>query len=60
MLKLFKNFIECESGTTLIEYAFLAGMMSLALFGTIVSLGTSVTGYFSSLASTLQNVASGV
>ena len=59
-MELLKNFIDCESGATVIEYALVASLISMAIFGAIVSLGTSVQNYYTSLAGTLQSVADSI
>ncbi len=41
-----REFIKSESGATAIEYGFIAGLVSLAIFATLVTLGASLeTGY---------------
>ncbi len=43
-----REFIKSESGATAIEYGFIAGLVSLAIFATLVTLGASLeTGYAS-------------
>ena len=59
MLKLIKDFIECESGANAIEYALLAGLIAMALVATLASFGTTITGHFGSLSSAVQNALSG-
>ena len=54
-----KEFIECESGTTAIEYAFVAGLISMTIVGTLTTFGTTIDSYFDSLSVTLANVAAG-
>jgi Flp pilus assembly pilin Flp len=39
-----------RSGATVIEYAFVAFLISIAAFSVLVSIGSSVTGVFSSVA----------
>ena len=60
MLKLIKDLVKCESGTTAIEYALLAGLVSLALVATLASFGTTIDGHFDTLASTVQNAVAGI
>ena len=59
MLKLVKDFIECESGANVIEYAFLAGLIASALVATLVAFGTTISGHFGSLASAVQSALTG-
>ena len=57
MLQL-KSFARDESGATSIEYAFIAGLISIAIVTAAGSVGTSVAGVFESLSSTLDNAVS--
>ena len=47
--KLFRNFVQDESGQDLIEYALLAGFISLVAVVAITSVGTGVNTVYGSL-----------
>lgn len=47
-------FMEDESGATAIEYGLIAALVSVAVIGSLRSLGTSLTNMFSSVDSALQ------
>ena len=47
--KLFKNFVQDESGQDLIEYALLAGFISLVAVVAITSVGTGVNTVYGNL-----------
>ena len=49
MNKLFKNFVQDESGQDLIEYALLAGFISLVAVVAITSVGTGVNTVYGNL-----------
>lgn len=57
MLQL-KNFARDEAGATSIEYAFIAGLVSMAIVAAATSVGTSVAGVFGTLSSTLDSAVS--
>ena len=40
------RFVHDDEGADLIEYALLAGLISLAAVGTLTTVGTSITGLF--------------
>jgi pilus assembly protein Flp/PilA len=43
-----------ESGATAIEYAIIASGVSIVIVGTVATLGTSVKGFYTSVASALK------
>jgi pilus assembly protein Flp/PilA len=49
MVKLLKN----EDGATAIEYGLIAALVALVIVGAVTSVGTSVTGIFTKVASSL-------
>jgi pilus assembly protein Flp/PilA len=51
---LLARFLRDESGTTAIEYALIASGVSIVIVGTVATLGTSVKGFYSSVASALK------
>jgi pilus assembly protein Flp/PilA len=51
---LLARFMRDESGTTAIEYALIASGVSIVIVGTIARLGTSVKGFYTSVASALK------
>ena len=53
-----KTFLKDEAGATSIEYAFIAGLISIAIVTAAGSVGTSVAGVFGSLSSTLDSAVS--
>ena len=56
MLYLLKDFMECESGASAVEYAVLAGMVALGIVGALVGLGTSTPGSLGSVSSAMQTI----
>ena len=53
MIKLFKNLHNDESGQDIIEYVFIAAAISVAGIALIPGIATSVTGYWTSLSTSL-------
>jgi pilus assembly protein Flp/PilA len=49
-----RRFVRDESGATAIEYAMIASGIAVAIASTIVSLGSSVKGLYSSVATAMQ------
>jgi len=49
-----RRFLCDESGATAIEYAMIASGIAVAIASTIVSLGTTVKGLYSSVATAMQ------
>lgn len=54
LLPLALRFIRDEHGATAIEYAMIASGIAVAIAATIVTLGSSVTGLYQSVASVMQ------
>ena len=50
MKNLFNRFVREEQGQDLIEYALLAGLISLASVAAITALGTAIQGHFNTAA----------
>ncbi len=44
-----REFIKSDSGATAIEYGFIAGLVSLAIFATLVTLGASLETAYASI-----------
>ena len=57
-LRTARRFVHCRQGTTAIEYAFLAGLISLAALGAFQLLGETVLGMFTHVSSGLTGVIS--
>jgi pilus assembly protein Flp/PilA len=51
---LFGPFLRDERGSTAIEYALIASGVSIVIVGTIVTLGTNVKGFYTSVATALK------
>ena len=51
-----KSFVEDDRGADLIEYALLAGLISLAAVGTLTIMGTSITGLFTKISDKLSGI----
>jgi pilus assembly protein Flp/PilA len=54
MKKALKFFLRDESGATAIEYGLLAGLISVAIIGTVQTLGTKINAQFSNVAAKLN------
>jgi pilus assembly protein Flp/PilA len=52
--QLLARFLRDESGITAIEYAIIASGVSIVIVGTVATLGTSVKGFYTSVASALR------
>jgi len=52
----FKQFIDDDQGADLIEYALLAGLISLAAVVTLTAVGTSITGLFTKISTKLNGI----
>lgn len=50
---MFAKFLKDESGATAIEYGILAGLISVAIIGTVTAMGTSLTGIFDKISAQL-------
>jgi pilus assembly protein Flp/PilA len=55
-MRAIQAFIRNEEGADLIEYALLAGLISLAAVATLSTVGTSVTGLFAKVSTKLDAV----
>ena len=51
-----KQFVGSDRGADLIEYALLAGLISLAAVGTLTIMGTSITGLFTKISDKLSGI----
>ena len=56
MNKLFKNFVQDESGQDLIEYALLAGFISLVAVVAITNVGTGVNTVYGNIDTQVQAI----
>jgi Flp pilus assembly pilin Flp len=52
-----KRFMSDETGADLIEYALLVGLLSMACFLTLTSVGTSVKTFLGALATKVASIA---
>jgi len=50
------QFMKDEQGADLIEYALLAGLISLAAVGALSTIGTSLTGLFGKISTKLDGI----
>ena len=57
MLQLFNALLLDESGQDLAEYAILIGLIALAVIVAVRLLGTTISGVFNSIGTTLSNAA---
>jgi pilus assembly protein Flp/PilA len=48
------RFLRNECGSTAIEYALIASGVSIAIVGTVATLGTTIKGFYSSVATALK------
>jgi len=51
-----RQFLHDDNGADLIEYALLAGLVSLAAVGTLTNVGTSITGLFGKIKTKLDGI----
>ena len=56
-MSIIKRFMHADEGADLIEYALLAGLISLAAVGTLTTVGTSITGLFNRIKGKLDAIA---
>ena len=56
-MSIIKRFMHADEGADLIEYALLAGLISLAAVATLTTVGTSITGLFSRIKTKLDTIA---
>jgi len=54
MIKKFQHLLCDQSGATSIEYALIAGFLSILIIAGVNSIGTTVKGTFNSVANALQ------
>jgi len=52
-MKVFKKFMEDESGATAIEYGLIAAGIAVAIIGAVNALGTTLSGTFNNVANQL-------
>jgi Flp pilus assembly pilin Flp len=55
----FGRFISCQDGAIAIEYAFIAGLVSIGIITALNAMSGSITGLFYSVSSTLSSAAGG-
>ena len=55
-MSIIKRFISDDAGADLIEYALLAGLISLAAVGTLTSVGGSISGLFGRVKTKLDSI----
>lgn len=53
------RFLGCQCGTTAMEYAFIAGLVSIGIIGALGIMSGSITGLFNAVSSTLSGPAGG-
>jgi len=53
MIKRLRAFIEDETAATAIEYALIAGSLSIVIIGAVNSVGTALNGIFGNISSQL-------
>ena len=53
MLSLITTLVRQERGATAIEYAFIASLISIAIYATAVTVGSSLSATFNSVATSL-------
>jgi len=54
-----KQFLRCQNGTTSIEYAFIAALVSTGIIVALNSMTSSLSALFGSVSSTLSGAAGG-
>lgn len=55
----FERFFTCQRGGTAMEYAFIAGLVSIGIIGALTAMSGSLTGLFNDVSSTLSGPAGG-
>jgi len=60
MKALFKRFVREEEGQDLIEYALLAGFISLVAIAAITALGTGLNSVYGNINTTVTNIPAGI
>lgn len=53
LLAAMRNFTECESGATAIEYGLIAGLIAVAIITSVSPVGSNLTHKFSEVANNL-------
>lgn len=53
MAKLFRKFIDEESGATAIEYGLIAALVAVAIIGAVSTLGTKLSGTYTNIGNSL-------
>ncbi len=53
-MQLLKKFLSCDSGATAIEYGLIAAGIALAIIAAVNTLGTTISGAFSSINTSLK------
>lgn len=54
-MMLLNKFLKDESGATAIEYGLIAGLIAVAIIGALGALGTSISGAFNTIASSIDS-----
>jgi pilus assembly protein Flp/PilA len=49
-----QRFLKCQDGTTAIEYAFIAGLVSIGIIGALSAMSGNITGIFTTISSSLS------
>ncbi len=55
LLTKIKNFIREEEGASAVEYGLLVALIAVAIIAAVTALGTSLSGMFTSVATTIGN-----
>ncbi len=50
MNKIFSHFVSDENGATAIEYAMIAGLVSIVIVAGVTQIGSTLSGFFQNLA----------
>ncbi len=58
MTKFLSRFAHNESGATAVEYGLIAGLIAVAIIGAVSTLGTNLTGIFTTIGTKLAPAAS--
>ncbi|MDX1974427.1 MAG: Flp family type IVb pilin [Rickettsiales bacterium] len=53
-MKMFLQFLTCEEGATAIEYGLIAALISVVAIASMQSLGTALSGRFSTISDTVS------
>ncbi len=49
-----QRFLKCQDGATAIEYAFIAGLVSIGIIGALSAMSGNITGIFATISSSLS------